>query len=63
MDITVLEINGSKKADEHYRETGHFIELLGKEVALHDDYYDKIKFYKCQECDFTSQGGRRVKRY
>lgn len=64
IEFTIFKINsGAIKADDHYTETGHQIELQCKENALRNDtYFDKIKYYKCLECSFSSQGGERVKR-
>ncbi len=64
MDITIIKLSrGVKQADSHYRETGHRIDVFGKEEALDEDYYDQVKNYKCSECDFSSISGERVKRY
>lgn len=58
--------DGAIKADEHYRETGHRIEVFAQKRKFQTrdrEMTDLTKKYKCTQCDFESFNGKRLAKF
>ena len=66
LDLVLSVGNGAILADEHYKITGHKIEVLGKKISSgirNIKFIDFIEEYKCTECIFESFNGERYVKY
>ena len=50
------DIKGATEADDHFRESGHFIEHTVRSTAQ-NSHWEIIDEYKCKSCNFRSYAG------
>jgi hypothetical protein len=50
------DIKGATRADNHYLETGHKINVSTQSTA-YNRKIEVIKIYKCEKCSFESRSG------
>lgn len=59
-NLIYKDSRGAGKADNHYLEYGHKI-VVTSEWNTRGDKREKLKHYKCTQCEFTSHAGEIVK--